>query len=112
MTGFPAFFGDKTYPFALSNELIGELENKCGPIGALSSRVFQRQFSQADISDTIRLALIGGGQTPKRAAELIVAYVDNRPFAETYPLAAKILERLWVGNPPEAQSSEAANEPA
>jgi hypothetical protein len=61
--------------------------------------VFNRQFSQADISETIRLSLIGGGITPKRAAEFVATYVADRPFAETYPIAAKTLERLWFGEP-------------
>jgi hypothetical protein len=46
--------------------------------------------------------LIGGSTNPKRAAELIAAYVADRPLAETYPLANKILERRWFGAPHEA----------
>lgn len=88
-----------------SRLLIRELETKCGPIGALCNRVFARDFAQADINETIRLALIGGGITPKRAHELIVAYVDGRPLIETYELAAKILERTLFGNPHGDQAS-------
>lgn len=95
-----AFFGDAEYTFRLTPALILELEQKCGFIGAICHRVFNWQFSQADVSETIRLALIGGGgTTPKRAAELIAAYVVDRPLAETYPIAAKTLERVWFGAP-------------
>jgi hypothetical protein len=97
-----AFFGDGDYTFRLTPALIAELEQKCGSIGAVCHRVFNRQFAQADIAETIRLALIGGGTDPKRAAELIAAYVAGRPFAETWPLASKSLERAWFGAPHEA----------
>jgi hypothetical protein len=102
MTPFQAFFGDAEYQFKLTPALIIELEAKCGVgIGALCSRVFARQFAQTDIAETIRLALIGGGTAPKRAAELIATYATDRPLSEIYPLAAKTLERLWFGNPHE-----------
>jgi hypothetical protein len=99
MTPYTTFFGDGEHAFKLTPELIRELETKCGPIGALSNRLFARAFSQADLSEIIRLALVGGGVSPKRAHELIVAYVDGRPLIETYELAAKIIERTLFGNP-------------
>lgn len=94
-----AFLGDAEYSFRLTPPLINELEKQCGPLGLICQRVFHRQFAQSDITETIRLALIGGGTNPKRAAELIAAYVAERPLAETYPLANKILERRWFGEP-------------
>jgi hypothetical protein len=102
MIPLKAFFGDAEYQFKLTSALIIELEAKCGVgIGALCSRVFVRQFAQNDITETIRLALIGGGTAPKRAAELIATYAADRPLSETYPIAAKTLERLWFGHPHE-----------
>jgi Phage tail tube protein, GTA-gp10 len=102
-TTHTAFFGDAEYSFCITPLLILELEAKCGAgVGAICQRVFQRQFAQSDIVETIRLGLIGGGTAPKRAAELIAAYAGDRPLSETYPLAAKILEKLWFGNPHEA----------
>ncbi|OAF11691.1 gene transfer agent family protein [Bradyrhizobium neotropicale] len=98
-----AFFGDQEYTFKLTPALIRELEAKCGPIGAITSRVFSRNFAQVDINETIRLALIGGGAAPKRAAELIAAYAEGRPLIETYELAAKILERTLFGDPHEKE---------
>lgn len=95
------FFGDQEYTFKLTPAVIRELETKCGPVGAISNRVFSRNFAQADINETIRLALIGGGTAPKRAAELIAAYAEGRPLIETYELAAKILEQTMFGNPHE-----------
>jgi len=101
-TSHTSFFGDAEHTFRITPALVLELETKCAAgVGAICHRVFHRHFTQADITETIRLALIGGGLPPKRAAELVAAYVANRPLSETYPLAAKILERLWFGNPHE-----------
>jgi hypothetical protein len=97
-----AFLGDAEHSFRLTPALIVELEKTCGPLGLICQRVFNRPFAQSDITETIRLALIGGGANPKRAGELIAAYVADRPLAETYPLANKILERRWFGAPHEA----------
>ncbi|MFK4523704.1 hypothetical protein ABIF90_001685 [Bradyrhizobium japonicum] len=100
MTAYTTFFGDGEHAFKLTPGQIAELETKCGSgIGMIANRLFSRNFAQADVTETIRLALIGGGTTPKRAHELIVAYVDGRALIETYELAAKILERTLFGNP-------------
>lgn len=101
MTAYAAFFGDQEHTFKLTPELIRELENKRGAFGALCNRMWARNFAQEDIAETIRLALVGGGTAPKRANELIAAYVDGRPLIETYELAARILERTLFGNPHE-----------
>lgn len=110
MMTMQAFFGDAEHSFRLTPALIAELETKCGAgIGALSSRVFARQFAQADVIETLRLSLIGGGATPKRAGELVAAYAADRPLAEIYPIAAKVLERLWCGNPDEINKGPTSN---
>ena len=99
-TSHTAFFGDANYPFRLSPALIVELEHKTGAgIGALCNRVFNRHFAQADIHETIRLSLIGGGLNPERAAALIASYAVDRPLSETYLIAVAILEHVWFGQP-------------
>jgi len=104
MTPYVTFFGDAEYTFKLTPALIDELEKKCGAgLGTIGARVFAKHFTQADLTETIRLALIGGGTEPKRARELVAAYATDRPITETYPLAAKILERLWIGAPHETE---------
>src|SRR5882757_10273955 len=96
ITPHRAFFGDSDYDFRLSPILVIELEHKTGVgIGALCSRVFARQFAQSDIHETIRLALIGAGLAPERAAALIGSYAVDRPLSEIYPLAVAILDDLW-----------------
>ena len=81
-------------------ELIIELERKTGAgIGGLCRRLFAGEFSQATptFTETIRLAMIGAGTTPKDADALVAAYAVNRPLSEIYPLAVSILETLWFG---------------
>jgi hypothetical protein len=99
-TSYRSFFGDAEYTFCITAPMLQELEAKRG-VGflALSMRVFTRQCAHADITEILRVALVGGGTSPKRAAELIAAYAADRPLSETWPLTAKILERLLCGNP-------------
>jgi hypothetical protein len=93
-----AFFGDKPHDFRLTPELIIELERTSGVgIGALCQRLFAGAFNHRDITETIRLALVGGGMSPKEADALVTAYAINRPMNETYPLAVSIMECLWFG---------------
>lgn len=94
-----AFFGDAERTFRLTPELIVELERVTDAgIGSLCKRLFAGQFHHRDVLETIRLALIGGGETPQIAASLIAAYGLNRPLIETYPLAVSILEVAWFGS--------------
>jgi len=109
-----AFLGDGEHTFALPFPLAEELQRKTGVgIGALFQRVRTLTFSIADISETIRLGLIGGGMEPKEAFELVRTYVHPRPLAETLPVAMSILEVVWFGaptdQPADDQSSEAGN---
>ncbi len=93
-----AFFGDGERAFRITPELIVELERKTGAgIGGLCRRLFAGDFKHADVTETIRLALVGGGTLPKDADALVAAYAVNRPLSEIYPLAVSILETLWFG---------------
>ncbi len=95
-----AFFGDRERAFVLTPELIMELERKTGTgIAAFCNRVFRAQFHFADILETIRLGLIGGGTTPSDAEALVDAYAKPRPIVETLPLAITVLETVWFGSP-------------
>ncbi|WP_457796640.1 gene transfer agent family protein [Methylocystis sp. S23] len=93
------FFGDKERTFRLTPKLIPELERVANAgIGTLCKRLFAGDFSHADIRETIRLALIGGGADPKDAATLVAVYADDAPLSQVYPLAVAILEALWFGS--------------
>jgi hypothetical protein len=100
MKPLTAYFGDGEYLFALRLAQIIELEAKCGAgIGTIAARVFAKHMHQADITETIRLAAIGGGMNPKRAAEMIAAYIADQPLIASWPLANRILEHAWFGAP-------------
>lgn len=102
---FTAFFGDGEKAFALPFPLLKELESKTGTsIGVLIQHLRHMQFSATELSETIRLALIGGGTDPKTAADLVAVYVEKRPLAETLPIAFGIVETVWFGSPTETET--------
>lgn len=93
-----AFFGDGEHTFALSDDMIIELEHIADlGIGAFYLRCVNMQFKISDLVEVIRLGLIGGGATPEQAARLTDAYGRNRPIDELYPLAVDILDARWGG---------------
>jgi hypothetical protein len=92
------FFGDAERSFALTPILIEELEGVAnGGIGAIAKRLFIGSFKHADMLPIIRLALIGGGETPQVAASLAEVYGANRPITEVLPVAVAILETAFFG---------------
>jgi hypothetical protein len=130
-------FADGEYKFALPVPQINELQSKCGiGIGGLFRRVCScisvnkdmqpvpvlanAEFYLADIMETIRQGLIGGGKavvngeeiqvTPAIANRLIANYVSDKPLLPNISIAASILSVCIVGyDPPKA---EPAQEPA
>lgn len=100
-----AFFGDGERDFTLTAKLIPELERLTGKgIGALTRHVAAGDYTLAEINETIRLALIGGGTAPKEAAALVATYVPARPLQEAHLLALAILAALMFGS--EAQGTK------
>lgn len=93
-----AFFGDRTRPFALPDELVMELEAKTATgLGTLFQRLMGQAFKLADLTEVIRLGLIGGGTSPEEADRLVTSYARNRPITEILPLATAILAARWLG---------------
>ena len=91
-----AFFGDGEHTFALTDDMITELERITDlGIGALYQRAVHMQFKLADLVETIRLGLIGGDLSPEKAMQLTDTYARNRPMGELYPLALDILDARW-----------------
>lgn len=98
MTPLKLFFGDAEHDFALTPGLILELEAKTGTgIGAFSRRLLAGDFAHAWITETLRLALIGGGEAPQTAAKLVATYVPARPLIEAYALAVEVISALMNG---------------
>lgn len=97
---FRMFFADGTRTFRLTPDLIRELEITTGRgIAGLCRSVFRGDFRHVEIVEPIRLALIGGGESPERAAQLTHTYAANRPIEEVLPLAIAVLETVFFGAP-------------
>lgn len=118
-------FADGEYLFKLPVEQVAELQTKCDAgIGTIFSRLMagryrdprdggivlnalEAQFKYEDITETIRLALIGGGQgtvdgkqvqvDPRMALQLVRNYVHPRPLLETWKIASAVLSAFVVG---------------
>lgn len=93
-----AFFGDGERAFTLTDPMIAELERLTGTgIGSLFLRLTRSDFRLNDLTEVIRLGLIGGGTSPEDAARLVETYGRHRPIAEVLPLALDILDARWNG---------------
>jgi len=93
-----AFFGDGEKTFAFTHPLIEELERKTGMgIFALFDRVRRWQSSFSDITEVIRLGLIGGGTKPTEASALVNTYAIGRPLSESLAIALGILSVVMFG---------------
>ena len=66
-------------------------------IGTLYQRAIAMQFGLADITETLRLALIGGGASPEEAQRTVATYAANRPMNETLPIVLDVLDARWNG---------------
>ncbi|MBX5023058.1 gene transfer agent family protein [Rhizobium lentis] len=99
MTEHRAFFGDSEKIFAFpTRELIEELEQKTGqPIGGLFRRFQNHDFSFSDLTEIIRLGLIGGGTSPADADRLVKVYSIGRPLTESFLVALGIITALFLG---------------
>lgn len=96
-------WADDRYTFRLPVEQLEELQELCdaGPAW-IRARLATGQWRRKDISETIRLGLIGGGMKPTDARKLVARYVDARPLEENTLVAQAILAAVLVGVPDEA----------
>lgn len=100
-----AFFGDGDKIFALPTDQIHELEKTTGmPIGLLCQRLPEGVFRLIELTETIRLSLIGGGMSPKDAARYSDSYAAKRPLSESFPIAVAVLQIVWLGAPAQADA--------
>lgn len=108
MNAHVAFFGEGDCSFALTPDLILELERKTGAgIGSLCLRFPEGNFRHAELVEIIRLALIGGGTTPQEAAAMADTYAAKRPLNESFPIAVAVLQAVWNGTPAPTTESQA-----
>ncbi|MGN8117500.1 gene transfer agent family protein [Labrys sp. 22185] len=100
-TSITRFFGDAEYPLKLTGVQIVELERLTGKgIGAIYSDALAMRFAYAEVAETLRIALIGGGMDHKRASELVAAY--TLPLTPSYTLVVEVLSAAFSGPQAEA----------
>lgn len=97
-----AFFGDGDKTFALTNEMILELERTTGSgILALHSRFRAMAAHFGDLVEVIRTGLIGGGMHPEAAHKLVGVYSRSMLVTDLYLLAFDVLDARFTGKPDE-----------
>lgn len=107
-----ADFGDGEYAFRLAIGQLEELQEKtdAGPYVVLR-RLFDGTWRVADIRETIRLGLIGGGLEPLKALNLVRRYIDDRgSWLASASIAQAILGASLSGAPEEEPGKSAAPE--
>lgn len=95
-------WADGTYSFRLAWGELAELQEQCdaGPYVVLN-RLYSNQWRVEDISNVVRLGLIGGGMTPADALKKVRTYVEARPPLENVLVAQAILAAGLQGAPEE-----------
>ena len=102
-SNFSMPWGDGFYRFALPLHLAVELENVLDAgIARIAGRVYSDEYSIKDITETLRLSLVGGGTVPDRAAELVAVYLQHEGLVKGRLIAMTVLEALFSGDEPEA----------
>lgn len=109
-------FGDGEYSFRLGLAEIEELEAKRdAALFTIARRLdpSRRDARLADITEVIRLGLIGGGMAPVAALALVRRYVDERPIDESRDVAFSIaLAGFARVHPAEIEESASGEDPA
>jgi hypothetical protein len=95
-------WADGTHSFRLAWGELAQLQEVCdaGPYVILQ-RLGGEAWRIEDISNVIRLGLIGGGMTPADAMKKVRAYVEARPPIENLMTAQAVLGAAVVGAPEE-----------
>jgi hypothetical protein len=93
-------WADGRYRFRLAFDQWIELQEKtdCGPF-VLLQRLQRGDWKIQDIAESIRIGLIGGGQTPDKARTLVERYVKARPPLESHHAALAIVLAGVIGAP-------------
>jgi hypothetical protein len=74
---------------------------KMGP-GHVLRRLMTGESRYAEVRETIRCALIGGGTEPREALRLTELYVDGLPYRPNILVAIEVLSRFLDGAPEDA----------
>jgi hypothetical protein len=105
-------FADGTYGFRLAIGELEELQEKTG-VGpyVLLRRLLANDWRIEDVTQTLRLGLIGGGTSPNDALNLVRRYVEQRPdWVMNAMLAQAIVSAALIGAPEEQPGKDSAPE--
>lgn len=96
-------WADGTYPFRLAWGELAKLQEACGcgPYVVLN-RLLDSSWRIEDISNVIRLGLVGGGMGMIEAIQKTRSWVEARPPMENLATARAVLMAALVGAPEEA----------
>ena len=100
-------WADATHVFRLAWGHLAELQEKCdaGPYVVLQ-RLYSGAWKVEDISNVIRLGLVGGGMEPVQALKLVRSYVEARPPMESLHTAQAVLAAGCIGAADEDSSKK------
>lgn len=103
-------WADGDFRFRLAWGQLVELQERCntGPYVILN-RLYDGQWRMEDITNVIRLGLIGGGMSPTDALKKVRTYVEDRPPLENVLVAQAVLAAGLQGAP-EEKVGEASGE--
>jgi len=107
-------FAGRERDFRLAIGELGALERVCGAgIGAIALRLIGHQFYAADIWETIRLALQGGGLAEIDASAIVRGFREGPIGEECVQLANEIvLASLWGAEAADASRKKAETDAA
>jgi hypothetical protein len=102
-------WADDTYSFRLGWGQLAELQEKtdAGPYVVLH-RLHSHQWRIEDITNVIRLGLIGGGMKSEDALKKVRMHVEMRPPLENHQFALAILTAGLLGAPEEPVGEQEA----
>lgn len=93
--------GDGEHLCKLTLKTIAELQEKCDAgIGVIYMRVMKHEFTAVDVTETVRLGLIGGGMSGTDARKLMDRYLDKWPLEVWHKHAIAILAACMHGYEP------------
>jgi len=111
MKGVELTWAGGEHHFLLSIDLLKALQAKCdaGPEFILQ-RLGTRRWLVEDVTETIRLALEGGGLHKEEARRLVKIHVEDRPLTESVMTAQAVLMAALYGVEDDMPGEQAAGE--
>lgn len=112
-TTYWAPFAGQKRAFRLRLGEIEALEGLCrAGVGEIAMRLVTQTYKMADVRETLRLGLMGGGMSEPDATATIMANFDDTPLSPHVEMAAFVLSAALTGVPPPKRQAEAPSNDA